>query len=83
MANKIIPFHFGPQAPNREEVRKTLENTLAELLGVEARMRHLCEQFTGDTRLASRLNLGADHIERAIERIRERLSTPWFAESEQ
>lgn len=46
----------------------------AELLGIEARLRAIANT-TKDSRLAARVELAADHTERAISLIDERVNT--------
>jgi hypothetical protein len=46
-----------------------------ELLRIEHWLRHQAELATGDSRLAARLDRGADQVEQAANRIQERLDS--------
>lgn len=65
-----------PAAPAEGLLKKIaeIETLKAELLSMESRLRNLANE-TSDTRLAARLDMGADHIERAVDRLQEKLDT--------
>ncbi len=77
MPDPIYNERMHPAPPRAPDPDYT--NNLAlfrELLRIEHWLRHQAELATGDSRLAARLDRGADEVERAANRVKVRLEAP-------